>query len=294
MQSWRHVIHTNELSRQWIETEPFPLCDHIRQSNNFGQILSGRTLYCLFYEPSLLNRTSFERSIGLLGGQAQHTEDASQFFPVQNSTYIENTIRLLASLHLDVIVLRSSHEGVMERAAATDAVPIINGGSVEDHPTQALLDIYTLQRELGRVDGLRIGIVGRIDQRNVCALMTGLALFKNVELLLIPFTGKANQRVVDYCESKGMRLSLEANIEALKNVDAIYVNGPQTAAHAALMRSRGRVNIKIDQEFLNQLKSDCIIMDPIQRTADYIVETQYPRWRPIARPKMACLLGWDF
>ncbi len=276
LRSFRHLIHTKQLTREWLEDELFPLCDQIRKRNDYGHILRGCSLYCLFYEPSLLTRTSFERAMQLLGGQAHHTEDASQFFPVRDPTYIENTVRLLASLHIDTIVLRSSQPDVVERAAATQAVSIINGGSAEDHPSQALLDIYTLRRELGRVDGLRVGVVGRLDQRNVCSLMIGLAMFKDIDLHLIPISGQANQRVVDYCQSKGMRLTLESDIGVIKNLDAIYVNGPQTEAHAALVRSRGRF-MRIDEECLEQLAPHCIILDPMQRTADYIVETQDPR-----------------
>ena len=277
MKPLRHLLYTREMNREWMEGELFPLCDQLRNDNDFGEPLKGRTLYCLFYEPSLLTRTSFERAIGLLGGREHHTEDASQFFPVRTSTYIENTVRLLASFHFDLLVLRSGEAGIISRAATTDVVPIINGGSVDDHPTQALLDIYTLQRELGKADGVTIGVVGRLEHRNVNALLTGLSLFKDVEAVLIPMSGQANEEVVTYCQSKGMSIRQEKEAEALEGVDAIYLNTPQTAAHAELLRSRNMLNLKIDQDFMGRLKEHCIILDPMQRTGDFIIESQDPR-----------------
>ncbi len=272
-----HLVHTRDMTRDWMERELFPLCDRLRHEDGFDEPLKGRTLYCLFYEPSLLTRTSFERAIGLLGGREHHTEDASQFFPVRTPTYIENTVQLLASLQFDVIVLRSGEAGIVERAAAAEVVPIINGGSAADHPTQALLDIYTLQRELGRVDGITIGIVGRLEHRNVNALLTGLSLFQDVEAILIPLSGQADQEVVAHCQAKGMAFRQERELMALEQVDAIYLNTPQTEAHAELLRSRNLLNVKIDEDFVARLKEHCIILDPMQRTGDFIIESQEPR-----------------
>ena len=142
MPKYSHLTDTAQLKREWIEKEVFPLSDELRKISGSSRDLAGRALYCLFYEPSFLTRTSFERAIGLLGGQAYHTEDASQFFPVTTANFIDNVIDLLASLHVDVVVVRSSDAGVIERAEATDAMPVINGGSMDDHPTQALAEYF--------------------------------------------------------------------------------------------------------------------------------------------------------
>ena len=107
------------------------------------------------------------------GGRRTTREDATQFFPVQAPGYIGNTVNLLASLRLDLVVLRSSDPGVVEMAERADAMPVINGGSQDDHPTQALADIYTLRRELGAVDGATVAVVGRLEHRNVSALAAG-------------------------------------------------------------------------------------------------------------------------
>ena len=277
MPEFRHLTTTAQLERVWIESELFPACEALRQRSEPEAVLKGRSLYCLFYEPSFLTRTSFERAIGLLGGQAYHTEDASQFFPVRTPNYIDNIIGMLASLHINLVVLRSDDAGVVERARVSDVMPVINGGSSDDHPTQALADLYTLHRELGGLDGVKMAIVGRLEHRNVNALLRGLALFENVQVTLIPFSGAVDPEIIDYCESRGVELLAGKPIEAVRDVDAIYLNGPRTVAHVQLMRSRNAYNLRIDDEFMSTLKSHCVILDPMQRSGDFSVEVQDPR-----------------
>lgn len=269
----RHLTDTTKLSRGWIESELFPLCDELRQRREMEPVLRGRALYCLFYEPSFLTRTSFERAIGLLGGQAYHTEDASQFFPVRTPNYVDNIINILASLHINLVVLRSSDAGVVERAEVTDALPVVNGGSLDDHPTQALADLYTLHRELGGVDDIRIALVGRLEHRNVSALLKGLALFNNVKVTLVPFSGHVDPDVAAYCESRGMELVTDRNIEAVQEADAIYLNGPRTLAHVQLLKSRDSFNLRIDEEFMSRLQPHTVLLDPMQRSGDFAIET---------------------
>jgi aspartate carbamoyltransferase catalytic subunit len=273
----KYLTGTSQLTRERMESELFPLCDELRESGDIGARLAGRSLYCLFYEPSFLTRTSFERAIGLLGGQAYHTEDASQFFPVRTPNYVDNIINILASLHVDLVVLRSSDAGVVERAELADAMPVINGGSADDHPTQALADIYTLKRELGGVDGIRLAAVGRLEHRNVNALLKGLALFDDVKVTLVPFSGHVDAEVRAYCEERGMELAVESDVDAAREADAIYLNGPRTVAHVQLLKSRNAFNLRIDAEFMSGLKADCVVLDPMQRSGDFEVEVRDER-----------------
>ena len=268
---------TGQLDRSFIETRLFPLCDKLRDGNASDGRLSGLALYSLFYEPSLLTRTSFERAMGLLGGQIYHTEDASQFFPVSNASHIDNVIKILASMRIDVVVLRSSAPGVVERAEFADALAVINGGSADDHPTQALADLYTLQRELGGIDGANIAVVGRLEHRNVNALLRGLALFENVGVTLVPVSGGADPDVLSHCRRLGMCVNTESDLEALQSADAIYLNAPRTLAHVQLLRSRGAFNLRIDSKFMSGLKPHCVIMDPMQRSGDFAVEVDDDR-----------------
>ena len=277
MANHHHLTSTAKLERAWIEEEVFRLADELRKPPRPASSLGGHALYSLFYEPSFLTRTSFERAIGLLGGEAYGTEDASQFFPVRTPNYIDNIIAILASLHIDIVVLRSSHEGVVERAETTDAIPVINGGSLDDHPTQALADLYTLHRELGGVDGCRVAVVGRLEHRNVSALLRGLALFRDVTVDMIPFSGQVDPVVAAESEKRGLKLVAHAEVEGLDKADAIYLNGPRTVAHVQLLKSRDAFNLRIDEAFMSRLKKSCIIMDPMQRSGDFDVDVRDER-----------------
>ena len=272
-----HLTDTRQIRRPWIEGELFPLADKLRDGRHND--LAGRALYCLFYEPSFLTRTSFERAMSLLGGHVQFTEDASQFFPVQSTSYIEDTIKFLGHLHFDAVVLRSSQPNAVQAAADADILSVINGGSDADHPTQALLDMYTLCRELGGADGISIAVVGRIDHRNVNALLLALAMYRDVKVVLCPFTGQPNPDVLEYCQAAGMTISVEQTLTPFADqLDAVYLNGAETAAHMQLLRARNLVTVKIDRELMEQLKPSCVILDPMQRTEPLISDTADARW----------------
>jgi aspartate carbamoyltransferase catalytic subunit len=262
-----------------METELFPLCNSLRDGEDAERPLAGRSLYCLFYEPSFLTRTSFERAMSLLGGNVQFTEDASQFFPVRTTFYIEDTIKFLASLHFDAVVLRNSQPGAVAAAADADVIPIISGGGDDDHPTQALLDIYTLQRELGTLDGIKIGVVGRVDHRNVNALLMALTLYRDVKVLLFPFSGQASPEVLEYCRNSGMDVSVESSIMPFaRELNSLYLNGAETAAHSQLVMAHDLANVKVDDELLRELGPGCVIMDPMQRTEPLISDNTDSRW----------------
>ena len=275
----RHLTDTRKLTRKWMEEELFPLCDSLRGGTGLERPLDGRSMYCLFYEPSFLTRTSFERAMSLLGGHVQFTEDASQFFPVRTNSYIENTIKFLASLQFDLVVLRSSQMGAVAAAVEADVIPVINGGSDFDHPTQALLDIYTLKRELGTVDGITIGVVGRVDHRNVNALLLAMTLYNDVRVLLFPFSGQPRAEVTDYCRSAGLAVSVESSLEPFsQQLDAIYLNGAETAAHSQLVAAHNLASVKVDEKLLQELKPNCVIMDPMQRTERLMSDNSDARW----------------
>ena len=276
---FRHLTNTRQFTRQWMENDLFPLCDSLREGGASSQRLEEAALYCLFYEPSFLTRTSFERAMSMPGGKVQFTEDASQFFPIRTASYIEDTIKFLASLRFDVVVLRSSHPGAIAAGAGADVIPIINGGSDADHPTQALLDIYTLQRELGTVDGANIAVIGRVDHRNVNAFLTALTRFRDVHVTLFPFSGQVMPEVMDYCSESGMKINVGSSIAPItKELNVVYLNGAETAAHTQLVMSRNLATVKVDEELLSQLNPDCIIMDPMQRTEPIVSIDNDRRW----------------
>ena len=277
MGSYRHLTQTTDMDREWIEDVIFPLCDSLRSGEDSRSSMAGMALYCLFYEPSFLTRTSFERACELLGGRAYHTEDASQFFPVHSAQFVDDIINILASLKMDAVVIRTGDPRVTELAAATDAMRVINGGSSDDHPTQALADLYTIRRERGEIDGATIAVVGRLEHRNVSALLQGLALFEGVNVIPVPFSGQMPEKVMRHCAERGVIFHPDAELDAVSEADIIYLNGPRTLAHMQLLASRGRGQLVIDREFMDSLKPNCVVMDPMQRSGDFIVQVSDDR-----------------
>ena len=274
----RHLIDTAHLSGEWVVDTLFPICERLRSGEDVRRPMRERALYCLFYEPSFMTRASFERAAHLLGGHAYHTEDASRFFPAHSARFVDDVTRILASMGIDAAVVRSADPRMAARAASAGALSVINGGSPDDHPTQALADLYTIQRERGGVDGATVAVIGRLEHRNVSALLKGLAMFEGVEAVLVPFSGVPPAEISEYCAERGVKMrTVEDVSDATANADAVYLNGPRTAAHMQVLRNRGRGRLAIDQDFMDALKPGCFVMDPMQRSGDFSVETEDPR-----------------
>ena len=167
----------------------------------------------------------------------------------------------------------------MSAAAEVDVLPGTNGGGDANHPALALLDVYTLRRELREVDGITMAVVGRANHRNVNALLMTLALFRDLQVILLPPTGGVNPDVVEYCRESGMSVRVESSITPfLEELNAVYVNGPETEAHTQLLTALNVVTVKIDQDLLRSLRPDCVILDPMQRSEPIISDTSDSRW----------------
>lgn len=122
--------------------------------------LAGFTMASLFYEPSTRTRLSFESAMLRLGGNVIGTENAREFSSAAKGESLEHTIRVVGG-YANVIALRHYQAGAAKRAAGVSPVPVINAGDgAGQHPTQALLDLYTIRRELGVIDGISVAMVG--------------------------------------------------------------------------------------------------------------------------------------
>ena len=273
----KHLKDTISLSRDYFENELFRACNVLRKRTLHENQLEGKTLFSLFYEPSFLTRISFERAITLLGGHPLHTEDASQFFPVTTTNYIEDTASILKSLHIDSFVLRTSEPNVIDRACAASRIPVINGGSSNAHPTQAIADLYTINRELGAIDGITVTIIGRLEHRNVSALLLALSLFKNIHVRLLPISGQVSPDIDQVCRDRGLELTVISELDEITGSNVVYLNGPRTIAHYQMLQSRAPVLTKIDSTFMSNLHEDSIVLDPMQRSGDFSIEIEDSR-----------------
>lgn len=147
----RHVIEAQQFTPELLFSL-FREADAIRmQPRAYGDDLKGKILATLFYEPSTRTRLSFEAAMLRLGGEVISTENAKEFSSAVKGESMEDTVRVMGC-YADAIVIRHYEEGAAKRAAQASSVPIINAGDGKgQHPTQALLDVYTIYCELKRM-----------------------------------------------------------------------------------------------------------------------------------------------
>jgi aspartate carbamoyltransferase catalytic subunit len=238
-----------------------------------SDMLKGKILATLFFEPSTRTRLSFEAAMHRLGGSAIGFAEA-EIASVKKGENLADTVRVVEN-YVDVIALRHPLEGAARLASEFAEIPIINGGSgAEEHPTQALLDLYTILKEKGRINGLKVALIGDLRYgRTVHSLAYALSLY-NIELYLVaPESLKMRREVLETIKEKipvSIRTSLE---KVISEVDVLYVTRiqkerfPEPAEYAKVKGS-----YKIDLETLNKAREDLIILHPLPRTDEISAE----------------------
>jgi len=247
-----------------------------------SEMLKGKILATLFFEPSTRTRLSFEASMHKLGGSTIGFAEA-EIASVKKGENLADTIRTVES-YADVIALRHPLEGAARLAAEFAKVPIINGGSgAEEHPTQALLDMYTMMKEKRKIDGLKIALVGDLRYgRTVHSLAYALSLY-DVELYLVsPETLKMRREVTQTIREK-IRITERTDLgKIMPLIDVLYVTRiqkerfPDAAEYAKVKGS-----YRIDLEALKEVKKDLIILHPLPRVDEIAPEvdnTPYARY----------------
>jgi aspartate carbamoyltransferase catalytic subunit len=238
-----------------------------------SDMLKGKILATLFFEPSTRTRLSFEAAMLKLGGSNigfAEVDSAS----VKKGENLADTIRTVEN-YADIIAMRHPLDGAAKLAAEFSKVPIINGGSgSEEHPTQALLDLYTVQKEKGKIDGLKIALVGDLRYgRTVHSLAYALSLY-NVELYLVsPESLRMRREVLRTIQSK-IPVTESANLEKIMPLtDVLYVTRIQKerfpdAAEYAKVKGVYRIDLKT----LSNAKKDLIILHPLPRVDEIAAE----------------------
>src|SRR5947209_12946255 len=182
-----HVVEAQSFNRGMLD-ELFGLSRRMERVVAAGgsKLLDGKIMASLFYEESTRTRFSFESAMLSVGGSVVSTENARQFSSVSKGETLEDTIRILNG-YSDVIVMRHYEAGSARRAADISRVPIVNAGDgTGQHPTQAFLDVYTIQKELGHVDNLTIAVVGDLaNGRTVRSLCYLLAKYRNLKIYMV-------------------------------------------------------------------------------------------------------------
>ncbi|HEX6976525.1 MAG TPA: aspartate carbamoyltransferase, partial [Vicinamibacterales bacterium] len=227
-----------------------------------------RIMASLFYEPSTRTRFSFEAAMFRLGGRVLSTEQARHFSSEMDGEQLEDTIRILAG-YSDVIVLRHGDAGGAARAAAVSSVPVINAGDGNggQHPTQALLDLYTIQRARGALDGLTIAMVGELDRgRTVRSLAYLLSKFDRVKIYFVspPEIGMQPD-ILEHLDRHGTWYEQQPDLGAVAGlVDVVY----QTRIRPDRVRGDVLTRYRIDATTVRRMKPEAIILHPLPRTVE--------------------------
>jgi len=227
-----------------------------------------KILAMLFYQPSTRTRFSFEAAMHRLGGKVLSTEQAGAFSSEVEVEQIEDSIRIIGR-YSDIIVVRHPQAGGAQRAARVSPVPIINAGDGEggQHPTQALLDLYTIYRERPLV-GLSVAIVGELDKgRAARSLAYLLAKFERVKIFFVsPPELQMKPDILDYLNEHGVRYELESDIDrVIREVDVVYqtrIRPERVGTRLALHR------YAINSTVLEKMKPDALILHPLPRTVE--------------------------
>ena len=183
----QHVLSVAQITDSDIKLL-FTYADHLAKmkSKEYFDVLRGKTLACVFYEPSTRTSSSFIAAMQKLGGNVIPITQGVQFSSVSKGETLEDTIMTLGQ-YADAIVLRHPETGSVQRAAQVSPVPIINAGDgIGEHPTQAVLDLYTIQREVGRLENLHVAFVGDLAYgRTVHSLLKLLTRYAGVRFSLV-------------------------------------------------------------------------------------------------------------
>ncbi len=278
----RHVLESQQFSRELLEGI-FASTDVCRRTLDHGNQeitglttrLKGKIMLEVFYEPSTRTRFSFAMAGMRLGMNVCWTENAKDFSSAIKGETLEDTIRVLCEYNPDVIVLRHHETGAAARAAAVSSVPIINAGDGQgQHPTQALLDIYTIWKSFGHVDGLKVAMMGDLaNGRTVRSLSYLLTKFSGVKIVFIsPPDLAMSDDIKTWLTGKGVNFQeTDSPFPALRGVDVVYCTRIQKE-RGGQMSERDIELFSLDKEKMSELKEHSIVMHPLPRNAEIATE----------------------
>lgn len=247
------------------------------KGEKFTRALDGRLLANLFFEPSTRTRLSFESAMLRLGGKVLEIGHISTTSIVKGET-LADTVRMF-EFYADVIVLRHPHEGASRLAAHFSSRPVINAGDgAGQHPTQTLLDLFTIRREKDSFKGLRAAIIGDLKYgRTTHSLAEALAKF-GVELTFVaPEQLQMPIETINEVRAKGIEPEISYDLEeVISDIDVLYVTRIQKERFPD-PEEYGRVAgpYRIDNALLREAKSDLTVMHPLPRVDEIAPEVDY-------------------
>ena len=265
--SQKDVISIRDFSKNDLD-QIYSKTDEIIKMNpeQRREIARGKTLGYLFFEPSTRTRLSFQSAMALIGGTSFGFADSTSS-SIQKGESLADTVKIMAG-YADAIVLRHSLDGSSKFAAEISDKPIINGGSgTEEHPTQAIQDLYTIRKELGKIDGKNIGIVGDLKYgRTVYSLLYGLSNYDVNVHLISPESLKIRSDST-YNLKQNLTFTESENLDDhIEDLDVLYVTRIQKERfpdEEEYVKVKG--SYVIGQDVVNKMKEDAILLHPLPR-----------------------------
>jgi aspartate carbamoyltransferase catalytic subunit len=238
-----------------------------------SDMLKGKTLATLFFEPSTRTRLSFESAMYKLGGSAIGFAEP-KVSSVEKGENLADTVRVVEN-YADVLAVRHPLEGAARVAAEFASVPIINAGSgAEEHPTQALLDLYTLMKEKKTIDGLNIALIGDLRYgRTVHSLSYALSNYKVKLYLVSPESLRMRKEVLKTVKGKMKVIEKTALEEVIPELDVLYVTRIQKERFPDPVEyAKVRGIYKVGLNLLKNAKKDMIVLHPLPRVDEIAPE----------------------
>ncbi len=277
----KHIIESQQFSSEFL-FKLFKKADELRKYHD-GKLLKGKILATLFYEPSTRTRLSFESAMARLGGQIISTENAKEFSSSIKGESLVDTIRIV-SCYSDCIVLRHYETGAALEASKVSAVPVINAGDGKgQHPTQALLDVYTIYREIGRLKNIKVALVGDLASgrtaRSLCYL---LGKFRRNEIIFVsPENLKMREDIKEHLEKHDISFREENNLNRiLPEVDVVYMTRIQKERISREDYENARGKYSINLENILSVKPESRIMHPLPHVEEINLPLEFEEKDP--------------
>lgn len=267
-----HLLETQQFDRKSLK-ELFTLASEME--NHRDDSLHGKILATLFFEPSTRTRLSFESAMFRLGGQVITAENANEMSSAVKGETIEDTTKVV-NHYADAIVIRHPELGTAERAAAVSEVPVINAGDgAGQHPTQALLDLYTIEREFGKIDGIHVAIVGDLRYyRAARSLSYLLGKFEDVTITGVSLPElRMNDELKGYLAEHNVSYNeTESLEETMKEADVVYQTRIQRERLTEEAFKRAQGHYVIDRVKADSMREGAIIIHPLPRVGEITPE----------------------
>jgi aspartate carbamoyltransferase catalytic subunit len=262
----RDIVSIRDFSKEEIDYI-LEMTDVVEPMANKGShLLDGKIMATLFFEPSTRTRLSFESAMYRMGGKCLGFAEPKAS-SVEKGENLADTVRVVES-YADVLVIRHPLEGAARLAAEFASVPVMNGGTgAEEHPTQALLDLYTIRKEIGKIDGLNVVLAGDLRYgRTVHSLAYALSLYGVNLHFVSPSSLRLRKEVLEEVGSRVKVHESENLSAAIPDADVIYMTRIQKERFGSLDDyEKVRGSYRLSKDDLTHAKSSMIIMHPLPR-----------------------------